>query len=385
MGDSFSRGIKRRRDQEARRRARREMRGEETRLLYHGTTAAHFTSLRDGGWQRPADRQGPYVTDSPKLAYQYAGRAVAAHMELDGSRDARGVVFKLRLPVSAIELDDADPTGRQYIVPAGIAPTAIEGYDFHDYTQLKPGTRRELAASAVAAAGLERTKASSRKVIAELAELIDTGDAPPVGRAIPRPDFLVDAVMTVRRVLGDDAELVGYSPSHGLPHWQRVAANGLRLLQAGEPGDPVVVLLFSILHDAMRATDEPGEPRHGEFGADLARYLNGESVHWLPDSPQPVIFLSDERLELLTRAIEDDDLGTTTTDPTLAVCWDADRLDVWRSGVKPDPRRLSTPTARTHEQSTAALKALGERFDWAAIFAGYADLVEPVDAIAEAA
>jgi uncharacterized protein len=35
------------------------------------------------------------------------------------------------------------------------------------------------------------------------------------------------------------------------------------------------------------------------------------------------------------------------TDPTLAVCLDADRLDLGRVGITPDPTRLSTTTAQS--------------------------------------
>jgi uncharacterized protein len=35
------------------------------------------------------------------------------------------------------------------------------------------------------------------------------------------------------------------------------------------------------------------------------------------------------------------------SDPTLAVCLDADRLDLGRVGITPDPLRLSTSTAKS--------------------------------------
>jgi hypothetical protein len=38
--------------------------------------------------------------------------------------------------------------------------------------------------------------------------------------------------------------------------------------------------------------------------------------------------------------------GGTTSDPTIGACWDADRLDLWRLGRRPDPMLLSTPAAR---------------------------------------
>jgi uncharacterized protein len=32
---------------------------------------------------------------------------------------------------------------------------------------------------------------------------------------------------------------------------------------------------------------------------------------------------------------------------TVQACWDADRLDLWRVGVTPDPLRLATQIARS--------------------------------------
>ncbi len=39
--------------------------------------------------------------------------------------------------------------------------------------------------------------------------------------------------------------------------------------------------------------------------------------------------------------------GMPQSDPTLAVCLDADRLDLRRVGITPDPEYLSTPTAKS--------------------------------------
>jgi uncharacterized protein len=38
--------------------------------------------------------------------------------------------------------------------------------------------------------------------------------------------------------------------------------------------------------------------------------------------------------------------GQVTDDPTLGAAWDADRLDLPRVGVAPDPARLSTAAGR---------------------------------------
>lgn len=39
----------------------------------------------------------------------------------------------------------------------------------------------------------------------------------------------------------------------------------------------------------------------------------------------------------------------STGDPTIATCWDADRLDLLRVGIRPDPARLVTEAARDPE------------------------------------
>ena len=51
-------------------------------------------------------------------------------------------------------------------------------------------------------------------------------------------------------------------------------------------------------------------------------------------------------MELLVTACQIHNGGPPQTDPTLAVCLDADRLDLGRVGIIPDPRFLSTATAK---------------------------------------
>lgn len=38
--------------------------------------------------------------------------------------------------------------------------------------------------------------------------------------------------------------------------------------------------------------------------------------------------------------------GLTTTNPTIGCCWDADRLDLGRVGIEPDPELMSTDAGR---------------------------------------
>ena len=121
--------------------------------------------------------------------------------------------------------------------------------------------------------------------------------------------------------------------SHGLIHWARVLENGLRV--AEENGaDPEVVALFAMFHDSRRL-NEYRDDGHGLRGGEFARSLRGSLVH-----------LNDARFDLLFEACRLHTDGDTDGDPTLQACWDADRLDLGRVGIKPQPHRLCTDAAR---------------------------------------
>jgi uncharacterized protein len=120
--------------------------------------------------------------------------------------------------------------------------------------------------------------------------------------------------------------------THGLPHWARVLENGLRIAEdAG--ADTVVVALFAVFHDACR-TNEGWDHGHGRRGADLAARLRGD-----------VFRLDDDRFDLLYFACAHHTDGLTEGDPTVRSCWDADRLDLGRVHITPNPRRMATDFA----------------------------------------
>jgi hypothetical protein len=76
------------------------------------------------------------------------------------------------------------------------------------------------------------------------------------------------------------------------------------------------------------------DPEHGNRGAALAREMRG------------VMDLREDQLEALVAACREHTSGGIATDPTIGPCWDADRLDLVRLGVAPDPAFLSTDAAR---------------------------------------
>jgi uncharacterized protein len=126
---------------------------------------------------------------------------------------------------------------------------------------------------------------------------------------------------------------IDWTGIHGVRHWGRVRANGLRLA-AATGADARVVELFAVLHDSRRVNDGR-DPGHGARGAENARRMNGHHYH-----------LDDPELELLCAACTAHSRGLTEAEVTVQVCWDADRLDLGRVGIEPSPARLCTAAAR---------------------------------------
>ena len=138
----------------------------------------------------------------------------------------------------------------------------------------------------------------------------------------------------IRRIR--DQYALSWRGTHGVTHWARVLENGLRL--AGLTGArPHVVALFAVFHDSRRF-NESWDPHHGRRGAALAATLHGSAF------PMP-----DEDFALLELACERHTDGLTEADVTVQTCWDADRLDLGRVGIKPKRHRLCMPAARAPE------------------------------------
>ncbi len=123
---------------------------------------------------------------------------------------------------------------------------------------------------------------------------------------------------------------------HGIGHWARVLENGLRL--AAETGAKIeIVSLFAVLHDSRRL-NEDFDPEHGPRAAEYGRILQGHRFHLLEDD-----------LARLLAACAGHTHERTHPDVTVQTCWDADRLDLGRVGITPDPHYLSTAPAKRPE------------------------------------
>jgi uncharacterized protein len=136
------------------------------------------------------------------------------------------------------------------------------------------------------------------------------------------------------KILLHATEVSRRSRLHGPEHWARVASFGSQLCRDTPGADPHVVYLFAALHDTQRYTDGPDRD-HGRRAAPAALDLQGTLFE-----------ATDEQMTLLVEAIAKHADGLVSQDPTIGCCWDADRLDLPRCGIRPDPEMLSTPAAR---------------------------------------
>jgi uncharacterized protein len=105
-------------------------------------------------------------------------------------------------------------------------------------------------------------------------------------------------------------------------------------IAADSGADPLVVVLFSLFHDCMRRTDKR-DPKHGPRAADFVR---GERTL--------LRFLTPTQFEQLVYACANHTHEIHNSDTTIGTCYDADRLDLPRVGIVPNPRMLNTAYAK---------------------------------------
>lgn len=141
--------------------------------------------------------------------------------------------------------------------------------------------------------------------------------------------------MNPARIIAEILKDYPLSPwgSHGVAHWARVMENGLKLAET-TGANANVVRLFALFHDSRRE-DDGDDYGHGKRGADFALELRGRLFE-----------LRGAEFELLYRACQFHTGGRSDPDVTVLTCWDADRLDLGRVGITPNPLYLCTPTAR---------------------------------------
>lgn len=122
---------------------------------------------------------------------------------------------------------------------------------------------------------------------------------------------------------------------HGVSHWGRVLEAGHRIA-AQNGADLAVVEYFAVFHDSRR-NDEGDDPGHGVRGAALVQEFKFR------------LGLTEAQLEELRYACRNHTEGATDGSITVQTCWDSDRLDLWRVGIRPSMALLCTAAARDEE------------------------------------
>lgn len=122
---------------------------------------------------------------------------------------------------------------------------------------------------------------------------------------------------------------MGKESIHGIDHWDRVARNGEALHVPG--ADMEVVSCFAYLHDVERQSDAY-DVEHGPKAAELIDQIRKSVLD----------FLDDKQIGLLKDACTFHTTVPRTGNPTIDACFDADRLDLPRVGIVPDPNRMAT-------------------------------------------
>lgn len=130
-----------------------------------------------------------------------------------------------------------------------------------------------------------------------------------------------------RRRSGENVSLHGI---HQLRHWDHVYENGMALIDEGV--DFLVVAAFAYVHDLWRNNDN-SDPNHGPRAAEHLPAFRDDVFSWM----------TDEQFALLLEACRVHTLGVATHNATIDACMDADKLDLPRVGIQPDPRKMCTP------------------------------------------
>ena len=118
---------------------------------------------------------------------------------------------------------------------------------------------------------------------------------------------------------------------HGYKHWEQVERNVIELGENTPGCDIEVARLFAILHDCKRQ-DEEEDKGHGERAAEFTQELYDKGK----------LYIDPEQFSTLKFAIKHHNEGLVSSDPTIGVCWDADRLDLPRVGTVPIAIKFST-------------------------------------------
>lgn len=135
----------------------------------------------------------------------------------------------------------------------------------------------------------------------------------------------------LRNLVNEFCPILPAQRYHGFRHMRNVEAFGDLLAKRTEGVDNDVVHWFAYLHDIERKKDYD-DPDHGKR---VPAFIDLIRNTYLID-------LTNEQIELLKKACELHNSTHKTGNPTIDVCFDADRLDLPRFGIKTDPGKMAT-------------------------------------------
>lgn len=140
------------------------------------------------------------------------------------------------------------------------------------------------------------------------------------------------------------------SACHSLEHANNVELLSLMLAKKTD-ADRDVIIWFAYLHDSLR-TDDRQDNNHGPVAAMFVDIIRNTYLQYLNDTQ---IWQLKEACRLHTST-------RRTGDITIDTCFDADRLDYWRFGTQPEPKRMATEWgakyAVNHQEMAFALASL---------------------------
>ena len=126
---------------------------------------------------------------------------------------------------------------------------------------------------------------------------------------------------------------MGSGSVHGIAHWDRVSKNADSLWTSDV--NLLVVKAFAYIHDVER-DDDSYDFQHGPRAAALVDEIRDIEL----------AFLNDGEIRQLKKACELHTTTWRTEDATVNACFDADRLDLGRVGIMPDPDKMATVQGR---------------------------------------
>ena len=124
---------------------------------------------------------------------------------------------------------------------------------------------------------------------------------------------------------------------HGLTHWKNVEKNGMLLARDNPEVNRRVVRLFAYLHDHQR-TGDGYDNLHGPAAAEALIDISGSLLSDLSEDEFEMLYLA---CKIHTRQ------SYPTGNATIDCCLDADRLDLTRVGITPDPERMLTEKGKS--------------------------------------